>query len=106
LKAYYFWNVTDRWGDVPYTEALRGAEDFTPAYDTQESIYNALFALLKEANDMAPEPTLQGDIVYGGDMTKWKKLANTIRLLMALRLSNVDPQRGETEFNDALADGV
>src|SRR5690606_2760488 len=54
----------------------------------------------------APEPTLQGDIVYGGDMTKWKKLANTIRLLMALRLSNVDPQRGETEFNDALADGV
>src|SRR5690606_35323145 len=35
LKAYYFWNVTDRWGDVPYTEALRGAEDFTPAYDTQ-----------------------------------------------------------------------
>ena len=33
LKAYYFWNLTDRWGDIPYSEALKGQEDFTPIYD-------------------------------------------------------------------------
>ncbi len=106
LKAYYFWHITDRWGDVPYSEALRGAEDFTPAYDTQEAIYNSLFALLKEASDQIEGGTLSNDIIYNGDMAQWKKLANTVRLLMALRLSEVDPSRGETEFNSALADGI
>ena len=40
LKAYYFWNITDRWGDVPFTQALQGQADFTPVYDSQESIYD------------------------------------------------------------------
>ncbi len=106
LKAYIFWNITDRWGDVPFSEALKGDEDFTPKYDTQESIYDQLFLLLKEANASPVDGSLTNDILYGGDLTRWKKLANTIRLLMALRLSRVDPQRGMTEFNAALEDGI
>ncbi|MGV3538358.1 MAG: SusD/RagB family nutrient-binding outer membrane lipoprotein [Rufibacter sp.] len=106
LKAYYMWNITDRWGDVPFTEALKGAEDFTPAYDTQESIYNALFVMLREANDQIVSGNISNDIVYGGNMTRWKKLGNTIRLLMALRLSKVNPTKGKTEFNAALTDGI
>jgi hypothetical protein len=106
LKAYYFWNVTDRWGDVPYTDALQGADDLTPAYDTQESIYNSLFTLLEEANNQIEAGTIGSDIIYGGDMEKWKRLGNTIRLLMALRLSEVDPSKGQEEFNKAISAGI
>lgn len=106
LKAYFFWSITDRWGDVPYTEALQGLNNFTPQYDTQEFIYNSLFMELKEANDMIVSGNISDDIVYGGDMDKWKKLGNTIRLLMALRLSEVDPGKAGDEFNSALSDGV
>jgi hypothetical protein len=107
LKAYFVWHMTDRWGDIPYTEALMGAENFTPVYDTQESIYNRLFALLKEAGDeIQTSGTLKSDIMYNGDMEKWITFSNTIRLLMALRLSEVDPQLAQQEFNDALSDGV
>lgn len=106
LKSYYFWFITDRWGDVPFTEALQGNKNFTPAYDTQESIYNALFVLLKEANDQIVPGKVTNDIIYNGDMAKWKKLGNTVRLLMALRISKVNPTKGKTEFNAALADGI
>ncbi len=106
LKAYYYWNITDRWGDVPFSQALKGQEDFTPEYDTQQSIYNALFALLDEANAMITAGTIGSDIIYGGDMNKWKKFGNTIHMLMALRLSEVDAQKGTTEFNKAMNNGI
>lgn len=107
LKAYYFWHLTDRWGDVPFTEALKGGENIAPAYDTQKSIYTNLFALLKEADaQIDVTGTIPSDLIYSGDMSKWKKLGNTIRLLMALRLSEVDAATGKTEFNAALTAGV
>ncbi|WP_242693257.1 SusD/RagB family nutrient-binding outer membrane lipoprotein [Sabulibacter ruber] len=107
LKAYYFWHVTDRWGDVPFSEALKGREGFTPKYDTQEFIYNSLFALLEEADKQIVVPgNITNDIIYGGDMAKWKKFGNTVRLLMALRLSKVNPTKGQEEFNKALTAGI
>ncbi|SFG02648.1 SusD/RagB family nutrient-binding outer membrane lipoprotein [Pontibacter chinhatensis] len=106
LKAYYFWNITDRWGDVPFSQALKGNANFTPAYDTQESIYNNLFILLNEANEQIVTGSISNDIVYGGDMERWRKLSNTIRLLMALRISEVNPSKGKEEFNKALAAGI
>lgn len=110
LKAYFIWHVTDRWGDVPFTEALQGVENITPAYDTQESIYENLFDLLTQADEEIDVSGFIGsDIIYDGDMSKWKKLANTLRMLMALRLSEVDSQTdidAQAEFNDALDSGV
>jgi len=107
LKAYFFWHITDRWGDVPYSQAFKGQENFTPSYDPQESIYNSLFQLLDEANVMIiPGTTIPDDVVYNGDMAQWKKLANTIHLLMALRLSEVDATKGAAEFNKALNNGI
>ncbi len=106
LKAYFFWHATDRWGDIPFSNALKGIEAFTPEYDTQESIYSAIFQMLEEANAMATTGTITNDIIYGGNLAKWKKLGNTIRMLMALRLSKIDPTKGQEEFNSALADGV
>ena len=106
LKSYYFWHITDRWGDVPFTEALNGVENLTPAYDSQQEIYNAIFGMLDEAVATPVIGQLSSDIMYAGNMERWKKLANTIRLLMALRLSKVDPGKGQTEFNAALSAGV
>jgi uncharacterized protein YcfL len=106
LKSYFFWHVTDRWGDVPYSEALQGDDNFTPKYDTQESIYNDLFKQLEEANASITAGNISNDIIYGGDMNRWKRLGNTIRLLMALRLSEVNPTKGAEEFKKALEAGV
>ena len=106
LKAYFMWHITDRWGDVPFTEALKGNENFNPRYDEQEFIYDSLFKMLESASNMIETGTITNDIMYKGDMTKWKKLANSIRMLMALRLSEVDPTKASTEFNKALTAGV
>jgi hypothetical protein len=106
MKAYFFWYITDRWGDLPYTEALKGRENFTPAYDTQETIYNSLFALLDEADAQFVAGEISNDIVYDGDVDQWKKLGNTIHMLMALRLSKIAADKGKAEFNKALDRGI
>jgi hypothetical protein len=109
LKAFIFWHVTDRWGDVPYSEAFKGRDNFTPKYDKQQDIYNNLFALLDDANATivtGSNTNIKNDLMYSGDMTKWKKFANTIHMLMALRLSKVDPTKGAAEFNKALNNGI
>lgn len=106
LKAYFMWHATDRWGPLPYSEALKGRDNFTPKYDTQQSIYNGLFALLDDANASFVTGNLKNDIVYGGDVAKWKRLGNTIHMLMALRLSKVDAAKGSTEFNKAVTNGI
>lgn len=107
LKSYYMWMLTDRWGDVPYSEALQGSANFTPRYDTQQEIYTELFAELRAAHDQINEAVgLDSDIMYNGDMGKWKRFANTVRMLMALRLSEVNPSLAQSEFNHALSAGV
>lgn len=108
LKAYFFWHLTDRWGDLPYSQALKGSENLNPAYDKQEQIYDNLFLLLDEANATLTNSTgaIKNDIVYGGASVSWKKFANTIHMLMALRLSKVNENKAKTEFNKALNAGI
>ena len=103
LKAYYFWTLTDSWGDIPYTQALKGVG--TIPYDTQDVIYKDLLKELKEAVAQFDNGlTIQGDILYGGNTSKWKKFANSTRLLIALRMSKADAATGKSEFASALAD--
>lgn len=104
LKAYIFWTITDRWGDVPYSEALQGNP--TPKYDAQEDIYKGILKELTEAavqfNSSGP---ITGDIINNGNVAKWKQVANSLRLLIALRMSNRYPASSElaaTEFKAAL----
>ena len=107
LKAYFYHHMTDRWGPLPYSQALQGRENFTPAYDSQESIYNALFDELKQAvSQIDGGNGVAGDFILGGDMDAWKRFANTLRATMALRLSEVDPGRAASEFADAFSAGL
>ncbi len=106
-KAYTFLWITDRWGDVPYSEALKGKADFAPAFDSQQAIYTDLFKELKEAQaQFDGGKAVVGDILLAGNATRWKKFANSLRMVMALRLSKVDPAKGKTEFAAAMADGA
>jgi hypothetical protein len=101
LKAWWFLRVTDQWGDIPYFQALNF--DGQIPYDKQQDIYADLFKELKEAiaqfDGGAP---VKGDILLDGNIAAWKKFANSIRMIMALRLSSVDANKGKTEFLDAM----
>lgn len=107
LRSYLFLHLTDRFGDIPFTDALQGRENFRPSFTPQEVIYDSLFVQLKRASDMIEEgETISGDVLLNGDMSHWKIFANTMRMVMALRISEVDPAQGQTEFNAAMNDGV
>jgi hypothetical protein len=105
LKAWWFLRVIDAWGDVPYSQALK--YNGVIPYDNQQAIYNDLFKELKEAAaQFDGGAAFQGDILLDGDISRWKKFANSIRLIMALRIAKVDAAKGKTEALDAIAGGV
>lgn len=90
MKSWMFSLATDAYGDVPYTEAARGKEGFIyPKYDTQESIYAGILADLKTANEIlgSTGEVVQGDVIFNGDVTKWRKLANSLRVRALMRIS-------------------
>lgn len=109
-RVYLMSIITDIYGDVPCKEAGMGFLQgiFNPRYDTQEEIYHSFFQDLTaavEALDPAKD-AITGDVIYGGNILKWKKLANSLRLRFAMRISNVDPQKAQQEFEAACqADG-
>lgn len=103
LQQYIFWMITDRWGDAPYSEALQGKP--TPKYDRQEDIYKGMISTLKTAiTEFDNASFITGDVIYNGSVAAWKKLANSLRMLMALRLTKANPALGKTEFDAALRD--
>lgn len=108
LKAYYYLLMTDKWGDIPYSQALKGNEAYSPVYDKQQNIYTDLFKEFTEASAQvtAAEAKVEGDVLLNGDMNAWKRFANTMRMIMGLRLSVKDPVKGKTEYTAALAAGV
>ena len=106
LQQYIFWTITDRWGDIPYSEALKGNP--TPKYDKQEDVYKGMINTLKSAvTEFDNTSIITGDIIYDGNVAAWKKLANSLRMLMALRLAKRFPTPAgyaATEFKAALND--
>ncbi|PRD49313.1 SusD/RagB family nutrient-binding outer membrane lipoprotein [Sphingobacterium haloxyli] len=100
-EAWLFSILTDTYGDIPFSEALRGKDlnNFTPAFDKQEDIYPALFEKLEEANELlgglAPDFKISenADPIFGGNIRKWRQFGNSLYLRLALRLSH------KTELN-------
>ena len=93
LQAHAFSVITDMFGDIPFSEALQGRTNITPAYDRQENIYPALITMIDEglAALSAGTETISGDIVYGGDVAKWKKYGNSLKLRLLNHLSSKQP---------------
>ena len=92
LRSWIYSQLTDNWGAVPFTEAIKGQTDgnFQPKYDPQQDIYTALQKDLAKANDLLKKgkPIFGGDLLYQGNLAKWRKLANALRLRYLLRVSN------------------
>lgn len=108
LKSWTFGMMTDCWGRIPYSEALQGSDNTSPKYDSQETIYRGILSTLESAANSIQEGANgpQGDIIYGGDMAKWKKFANSLRLRAALRIADRLPDLAADHAASAVAAGV
>jgi hypothetical protein len=93
LQVYTFQVLTDCFGPVPYTEALQGAGNRSPRYDSQKDIYLGLLDELHTAIALLDESTGSfgsADVIYGGDVTKWKKFAHWLILRIAIRVADTE----------------
>jgi hypothetical protein len=112
MRAYTFHVVTDLWGDIGYSDALRIREPESSSFvefDPQADVYAALQAELRTAAGLlnANAPSMgAADLLYRGNPDKWRRFANSLRLRMAMRMSDVAAGPAAAEFADALADGV
>jgi len=101
---------TDTYGDMPFKiyASVQTPETNNVPYDTQAEVYDGMFRMLRQAVDeINPDDASQysidtDDICYNGDARKWLRFANTLRLRLACRISNVDPKRAKKEAEDAL----
>ena len=106
FQCMIFQIASDRWGNIPYSDALKLEEGNTkPAYDQQSSIYPDLLRRLKAAvqalGNMGDEIGV-GDIIYGGDVDAWKRLGNSLRLRIAARIANVDATNAKSTFEEVM----
>ena len=90
LRAWTFLQLTNLYGDIPYTEY---GKSVTPAYDSQETVLHGLLAELEEAENKlsAQGGTIEGDLIYSGDIAKWQKLSRALRLRIALEIADREP---------------
>jgi Starch-binding associating with outer membrane len=94
LQAYNFSILTAAWGDIPYKESLKGVKNPQPKYDNSKEIYDSLFLLIDSGiADLAKTNVLavgSDDLIYKGDMVKWRKFGNTLKLRLALHYAKED----------------
>ena len=110
LQAYAFMVLTDSYGDIPYSEGGNGYLDqvFFPKYDAQQDIYPQLIQEFREASAAltASGRIETGDILFGGDIEKWRKFGNSLLLRAGMRLSKVNPTEAQQIAAEAFAAGV
>jgi len=109
LRAFFYMTLTDIVGPIPYSEAFLGdsTNNWKPKFDAMADIYSGLDADLKTAySEFDTSGSLsEADVLYGGDIAKWKKFNATLRMMMAIKMADVDPANGKTRFAAAYADG-
>ena len=110
LRVFTYHRLTDLYGDVPYSEAGRGFIDgnITPVYDAQEAIYDDMLMELQTAAAAFDnsQPTLTGDLIFEGDVDKWRRFANSMMLRLGMRLSEADPGKAQQWVERAIQGGV
>src|SRR5260221_537076 len=106
LTAYTLAFATDLWGDIPWSKSLGGSSNLTPTYDSQASIYDTAQALLDKAvTDIDKKTGLKvgaDDYYYSGDMTKWRKLAYSLKARYYMHLTKAPGHNAATQAGLAL----
>ncbi len=96
MKALVFQQLVDRFGNVPYSDAFKGTSEILPKYDSAQSVYLAFTAQLDSGIMLMQNPlaTAQGtsDVMFGGNATSWIQFANTLKMRILMRQSNVISQ--------------
>lgn len=111
MRSWVFSLLTDIYGAVPYSEALQGTAAtpiYTPKYDSQEEIYAGLLNDLKLANEklVVGGPAVTGDILFNGNILRWKKFANSLRLKLANRQAAKKPAESKAIMEEILSDAA
>ncbi|WP_296622858.1 SusD/RagB family nutrient-binding outer membrane lipoprotein [Marivirga sp.] len=107
LRSWIFANLTNAYGDIPYSEAIKGDENnLTPSYDSQEEIYADILSELDRASTLLAggKGSIEGDILYRGDASKWQKFANSLRLRLLMTASDKISNAGN-QFSNIVAAG-
>jgi hypothetical protein len=104
LEAWTFQLLTDVWGDIPFSQALKDVTLTQPKYDKQVDIYNGLFSKLDSATNLidVTKTDLQGDLMYNGNMVQWQKFANSLRLRVAIRIADRNATLAGQQINIAM----
>ena len=98
--------MTDRWGAIPYSEALNGVDNLKPKFDDQADVYAGMLAEIDAALGFLDGGGLSGDFMFNGNAAKWRQFGNTMKMVMALRMADVDPATAQAKFKEAIAGGV
>lgn len=112
FRALLFSQMTEVFGDIPYSQALGAVSgNFKPQYDKQEAIYKGLLQELDEANDLLDNSKgkINGDIIYGGVASQWKKLVNAFRLRLLIHLSKKESNANlniKTQFQSIISNAA
>jgi hypothetical protein len=111
LQVYAFQVAVDAFGDMPYSEALLGIADATPAYDDAATIYTDLLARLtadiaKLSVDASQGSYGSADFIYGGDVALWKKFAASLKLRIGMRLADFNATAAKAAVESAYLAGV
>jgi hypothetical protein len=107
LRSWVFLLLTDAYGDVPYSQAGKIKDYITPAYDKQKDVYFGLLEDLKAAK-ASLDPAgraIAGDIIYNGNIARWRKLANSLRIRIALRIADKEPAKSKQVLEEIKAEG-
>lgn len=107
-KGFFYQRMTDQFGAIPYSEA--GTSEPTPIFESQQTVYNDIMSDLGDAISAlktvtGPHAYASDDLVYGGDVSKWIKAANTLRLRMALRAKDAAGSNSDAVIAAAMAEG-
>jgi hypothetical protein len=110
LQAHAFMVITDTYGDVPYAEGGEGYtnQTFFPKYEKQQDIYPKIIAELTEATAaLSASKTIEtADVLYGGDIAKWKKFGYSLLLRAGMRLCTADAAKAQATVSAAFSGGV
>ncbi|MGV2450671.1 UNVERIFIED_CONTAM: SusD/RagB family nutrient-binding outer membrane lipoprotein [Ralstonia mannitolilytica] len=109
LSVYTFQTLADTFGDIPYSKALNHHQFPLPAYDDDRQIYESLISRLKtDLNNLEEGAGTfgSGDILYNGDIGKWKKFGNSLLLKLGIALSDINPTLAQSTVNTAITGGI
>jgi hypothetical protein len=107
LRSWIYSTLTNLYGDIPYSELLNTTEEnLLPSYDLQENIYPNILSELEDANNLFDENSdpVAGDIIFDGDILKWKKFCNSLRLRLLMRVVDVNGLNAANQISNIVSD--